>query len=66
MDAVDTRLSNCVGHDALSISISALRIPRGCVCRLWAGIWSTDAIDVPKPDRRLKLAMANRLVIAAK
>jgi hypothetical protein len=43
-----------------------LRIPRGCVCRLWAGIWSTDAIDVPKPDRRLKLAMANRLVIAAK
>lgn len=66
MDAIDTRFSNYVGHDALPISIPELRIPRASVYHLWAGIWSIDAIDVPKPDHRLKLATANRLVIAAK
>ncbi len=66
MDAVDTRFSNYVGHDALPISISALRIPRGCAYRLRTGIWRIDTIDVPKPDHRLRLVTANRLVITAK
>ena len=66
MDAVDTRFGNYMGHDASPVPISALRTPRASLCRPWTGIRSIDAIDVPKPDHRLRRATAYRLVIVAK